>query len=318
MPSSRTDSGLGRPQVRAGVWRRCSLGVYFVDDRPFTDSARVRAAVWAHGPNAAASGLAAAWWLDLTRYAPATVEITVPRNSHGRSHAGSRLRRRDLGDADVAERRGLRVTALPLTVVEAAVRGRDGMKLMDAALQRHVDLRRLWDAHLRNKGRHGSPAARRLLQAADDGARSAAERLLIQSTAGRPASRDGWPTIPLPDTRSTWRSRAPKMALRGRRSRVSQQRRRLQQRPRHQNAIALAGWQVLRFTWLDLTEYPDSASSPRFAGRFGALNRADRGRPRRNHLEDGARRVLGRVGVAGRRARRRPRRPRRPGRPPRR
>ena len=24
-----------------------------------------------------------------------------------------------------------------------------------------------------------------------------------------------------------------------------------------QNAIALAGWQVLRFTWLDLTEYPD-------------------------------------------------------------
>ena len=28
-----------------------------------------------------------------------------------------------------------------------------------------------------------------------------------------------------------------------------------------QNAIALLGWQVLRFTWLDLTEYP--ASGPR-------------------------------------------------------
>lgn len=24
-----------------------------------------------------------------------------------------------------------------------------------------------------------------------------------------------------------------------------------------QNTIALAGWQVLRFTWLDLVEYPD-------------------------------------------------------------
>jgi very-short-patch-repair endonuclease len=24
-----------------------------------------------------------------------------------------------------------------------------------------------------------------------------------------------------------------------------------------QNAIILAGWQVLRFTWLDLTEYPE-------------------------------------------------------------
>jgi very-short-patch-repair endonuclease len=26
---------------------------------------------------------------------------------------------------------------------------------------------------------------------------------------------------------------------------------------KRQNAIALLGWQVLRFTWLDLTEYPD-------------------------------------------------------------
>ena len=24
-----------------------------------------------------------------------------------------------------------------------------------------------------------------------------------------------------------------------------------------QNAIALSGWQILRFTWLDLTEYPE-------------------------------------------------------------
>ena len=24
-----------------------------------------------------------------------------------------------------------------------------------------------------------------------------------------------------------------------------------------QNALILAGWQILRFTWLDLTEYPD-------------------------------------------------------------
>ena len=35
-------------------------------------------------------------------------------------------------------------------------------------------------AHLRNKGRHGSPAAGRLLKAASDGARSEAERLLVK------------------------------------------------------------------------------------------------------------------------------------------
>ncbi|HEX2284499.1 MAG TPA: type IV toxin-antitoxin system AbiEi family antitoxin domain-containing protein, partial [Mycobacterium sp.] len=30
-------------RLRSGRWRRCSPGVYFVNDRPFTDAARVRA-----------------------------------------------------------------------------------------------------------------------------------------------------------------------------------------------------------------------------------------------------------------------------------
>ena len=80
------------------------------------------------------------------------------------------MRRRDLASDDIVERNGLRVTALPLTIVEAAIRRRGGARLMDSALQRHVELRELWRAHLRNKGRYGSPAARRLLQAASDGA----------------------------------------------------------------------------------------------------------------------------------------------------
>ena len=63
---------------------------------------------------------------------------------------------------------------------------------MDSALQRHVDLRDLWCAHLRNKGRYGSPASRRLLQAASDGARSAAERLLVKLL--REAGITGWRT----------------------------------------------------------------------------------------------------------------------------
>ena len=67
-----------------------------------------------------------------------------------------------------------------MTVVEAAVRRGGGARLMDSALQRHVEIRDLWRAHLRNKGRWGSPAARLLLQAASDGARSEAERLLIR------------------------------------------------------------------------------------------------------------------------------------------
>jgi len=104
----------------------------------------------------------------------------VPRDSNGRRRSGTKLRRRDLAPKDIVERNGLRVTALPLTVVEAAARRGGGAKLMDSALQRHVELPQLWNAHLRNKGRHGSPAARRLLHAASDGARSEAERVLIK------------------------------------------------------------------------------------------------------------------------------------------
>lgn len=242
-------------RVRAGHWRQCGRGVYFVDDRPFTDAARVRAAVWSYGERAAASGLAAAFWLDLTRFAPAIVEVTVPRDSNGRKRAGSRVRRRDLAAADVVERRGLRVTAFPLTVVEASVRERGGAKLMDSALQRDVTLREMWAAHLRNKGRYGSPASRLLLQAASDGARSSAERLLV--TLLRDAGITGWQTnYPVGGYKVDVGFPGAKVAIEVDGFAFHSGPVEFQIDRERQNNIALLGWQVLRFTWLDLTEYP--------------------------------------------------------------
>lgn len=230
--------------------------MYFVDDRPFTDAARVRAAVWGYGRRAAASGLAAAFWLDLTRFAPEVVEVTVPRDSSGRKRAGSRVRRRDLAAADIAERKGLRVTALPLTVVEAAVRTRDGAKIMDTALQRHVELRQLWAAHLRNKGRYGSPASRLRLRAASDGARSAAERLLVKIL--REAGITGWKTnYPVGGYKVDVGFPGPKVAIEADGFAFHSGPVEFQIDRERQNTIALLGWQVLRFTWLDLAEYPD-------------------------------------------------------------
>jgi very-short-patch-repair endonuclease len=241
--------------MRAGQWRQCARGVYFVDDRPFTDAARVRAGVWSYGARAAASGLAAAYWLGMTRFAPEIVEVTVPRNSSGRKRAGSRVRRRDLAEADIVERRGLRVTALPLTVVEAAVRERGGVKLMDSALQGDVTLRDLWAAHLRNKGRYGSPASRRLLQAASDGARSAAERLLVRLL--RDAGITGWQTnYPVGRYRVDVGFPGSKVAIEVDGFAFHSGPAEFQVDRERQNNIALLGWQVLRFTWLDLTEYP--------------------------------------------------------------
>jgi very-short-patch-repair endonuclease len=244
-------------KVRSGQWRRCAQGVYFVDDRPFTAAARVRATVWGYGAMAAASGLAAAWWLGLSAILPGLIEVTVPRPSHGRCHPGSRVRRRNLAPADVVEQRGLRVTSLALTTIEAAVRrGGGNAAIMDTALQGDTDLRELWRAHLRNKGRHGSPAARLLLQAAGDGARSHAERLLIQLL--KSAGITGWIAnhpiggyvvdVAFPDHKLVievdgWAFHSDPAAFRKDRVR--------------QNQIALLGWQVLRFTWFDLTEQPE-------------------------------------------------------------
>jgi very-short-patch-repair endonuclease len=243
-------------RVRAGHWQQCARGVYFVDDRPFTAAARIRAAVWTYGARAAASGLAAAFWLGLTTFAPDIVEVTVPRDSNGRKRSGSRVRRRDLAAADIVERRGLRVTAPPLTVVEAAVRQRGGAKLMDSALQRDdVGLRELWAAHLRNKGRYGSPASRLLLQAASDGARSAAERLLVKLL--RDAGITGWHTnYPVGGYKVDVGFPGPKMAIEVDGFAFHSGPVEFQIDRERQNAIALLGWQVLRFTWLDLTEYP--------------------------------------------------------------
>lgn len=242
-------------RVKSGQWRRCSPGVYFVDDRPFTEAARVRATVWGYGELAAASGLAAAWWHRLTRFAPEVVEVTVPRDSNGRIHPASRVRRRDLASTDVVERLGLRVTALPLTVVEAAVRRGGGVKLMDSALQRHVELPALWRAHLRNKGRYGSRAARRLLQAASDGARSEAERLLVKLL--REAVITGWQTnYPIGRYKVDVAFRANKVAIEADGWAFHSDQEDFQIDRERQNYIALRGWQVLRFTWLDLVEYP--------------------------------------------------------------
>jgi very-short-patch-repair endonuclease len=242
-------------RVSSGRWRRCAPGVYFVDDRPFTDAARIRVGVWSYGPTAMASGLAAAWWLGLTKFAPGVVEVTVPRVSNHRRRPGIRTRRRDLKPADIVVRNGLRVTALPLTVVEAAIRRGGGARLMDTALQRHVDLRDLWRAHLRNKGRHGSPAARRLLQAASDGARSEAERLLVKLL--KEAGITGWKTnYPIGGYKVDFAFPKQKVVIEVDGWAFHSDPEAFGKDRKRQNAIALLGWQVLRFTWLDLTEYP--------------------------------------------------------------
>ena len=244
-------------RVRAGRWRRCTPGVFFVDDREFTDAARVRAAVWGYGSAAVASGLTAAWWLELTMFAPEVVEVTVARGSRRVHRPGSRLRRRDIATVDLVERRGLRTTAVPLTIVEAASRRGGGPRVLDNALQRrHAALPQLWRAHLRNAGRHGSPRARELLRAVQDGTRSDAERLFVRLLRSHRIT--GWRTNQrIAGYEVDVVFRAAKLAIEVDGFAFHSDPEAFQHDRKKQNAIALVGYQVLRFTWLDLTEYSE-------------------------------------------------------------
>ena len=126
---------------------------------------------------------------------------------------------------------------------------------MDSALQRDVELRELWHAHLRNKGRYGSPAARRLLQAASDSARSEAERLLVKLL--KEAGITGWRTnYPVGGYKVDVAFPGPKVAIETDGWAFHSDQDDFQNDRERQNNIALLGWQVLRFTWLDLVEYP--------------------------------------------------------------
>ncbi|TPG35700.1 DUF559 domain-containing protein [Mycolicibacterium hodleri] len=243
--------------VRAGRWRRCTPGVFFAEDHRFTDAARVRVSVWSYGIEATASGLAAAWWLDMTKFAPEIVEVTVPRDRRLTHRAGTRLRRRDLASVDVVERRGLRITAPDLTIIEAASRPGGGARVMDSALQRrHSELPRLWRAQLRNKGRHGAPRSRRLLQAASNGARSEAERLFARLLDR--AGFTGWKAnYAVAGYDVDFAFVGPMVAVEIDGLAFHSDADDFHRDRKRQNAISLAGWQVLRFTWLDLTEYPE-------------------------------------------------------------
>jgi very-short-patch-repair endonuclease len=258
------EAGLSRRaverRIKSGRWKRCGRGVCFVDDRPFTDAARVRAAVWGYGARAVASGMTAAWWHGLTQFAPAVVDVTMPRSSHGRSHPGTCVRRRDLEPVDIVVVNDMRVTALALTVVEASAKRGGGAKLMDNALQRHTDINTLWRAHLRNKGRTGAPRSRMLLQAAGGGARSEAERLLHQIL--RSANITGWKAnYRVGGYRVDVGFPGPKVAIEVDGFAFHSGPAEFQIDRERQNAIALLGWQVLRFTWLDLTEYPERVAA---------------------------------------------------------
>lgn len=280
------DAGLSNDQVdrrvASGRWAVVYPGVYRLTDSDLCDEARLRAVgLWA-GDGGTLTGLAAAWWHGLTTTAPSTVEVTVPTNRSLRARPGTKVRRRDLSELDRVATRGQWVSAIPLTVLEAATAlGEEGSRLLDAALQRRVRFETLRKAYCRNLRGHGSAAAKRLLAAASDRAASAAERTAIGLL--RAARLTGWQTH--------YRVRGYELDIAFPEHQIAievdgwawhHDTRTFQTDRTRQNALVLAGWTILRFTWHDLTTRPTQVIAEIHAAlnqdhRFSARNRENRG-----------------------------------------
>jgi very-short-patch-repair endonuclease len=236
-------------------WRRVAPRVFLAAGHRLTDRARVRAAgLWA-GDRGVISGQAAAWWHGMPAIVPARSDVTVSRRLGLRGYPGVRIRRRDLPASDTVLSSGIWCTAVPLTVLETAIALPDGSAFLDRALQKHVRFEHLYQAYCRNMGVRGGARIAALLTAAADRADSVAERLLISLL--RDAGLTGWERgrpferwtidIAFPEAKlaievDSWAWHTDVDRFRADR--------------RKGNALVRAGWQLLRFTWHDLTNRP--------------------------------------------------------------
>jgi very-short-patch-repair endonuclease len=245
-----------RRRVREDGWARVAPGVLLAAGHPWTDRARVRAVgLWA-GRRGVLSGPGAAWWHGMLPAAPDRVEVTVPRQRGLRNRDGVRVRRRDLDRRDVVEADGVALTAKPLTALETAAAAPDGSAFLDRALQRHVAFGPVYQAYCRNLGAYGSARIADLLVPAADRADSAAERVIVGLLRG--ARITGWQRglpfgpwtidVAFPDAKVA-------VEVDGWAWHVDVDRFRSDRRKG--NALANAGWTVLRFTWHDLTARPE-------------------------------------------------------------
>lgn len=161
--SQALDAGLSSSAIGrltdSGAWTRVGNGVYFAADRAMSHRARMRIACARGGASSVLSGTSAAWWHRIEPRPPRpprTITVTAPRTRHVADLPGTEILLRDLQSQDVLVRAGLRVTSIPLTVLDAAVA--TGSKVLDSALLRgQVSLEQLIAAHHRYPGRRGAP-----------------------------------------------------------------------------------------------------------------------------------------------------------------
>jgi hypothetical protein len=251
--------------VRTGRWERVHRGVYRIAGYPVTYEQRVLAACLAAGPHAVASHRSAAWIWGLLDEEPDVVEIAVPRSLDHRLRGVVVHRATDLLDEDITLRGAIPCTNPMRTLVDLAAVAPVGLTARALDRARHEGLvtlagvRRALDRVAR-KGRRGVRALRRLLDERVDlprpsGVFEARFAALVRRFA-----------LPVPRAEydvhgddHRWIGRVdfayPEaklfIELDGLETHGSGPA--LQRDLARQNALVDAGWQPLRYTWVDVT-----------------------------------------------------------------
>ena len=212
-------------------------------------------------PGSVLAGPAAARSWDLPVRDGRTFLVVPPHT--GRAIRGAGLLYETLERRDVRVRDGVVVTSLPRTVVDCLrlLPERDALDLLERALQaRWIGMDDLTERVRAHAGRRGAPRLVRLVARVAAGSRSAGERLMVRLL--READITGWAVnarivdggrllgigdvvferAKLVIELDGWAFHSAPDRFQGDRVR--------------QNGLVKARWNVLRFTWHDLTERP--------------------------------------------------------------
>ena len=249
------DCGLGRGAVqhavRCGRLHRVHMGVYLVGHPAMTDHARWLAAVLACGHGAALSHRSAAAMRRLRSGEGPRVDVTVPART-GRSRRGVHVHGSSLLPGDVEEVAGIRVTSVARTIADVAHElDEDALRgvVREAQFQGVFNLVATRDA-----------AARRPSRALND---------IIEEMLGSSRLNDDFLQLlrrhrlplPIPEHRLlghrvdfVYEKERVAVELDGYRAHRSLDA--FQRDLSQGNALQLAGWLLLRFTWADVHRRP--------------------------------------------------------------
>ncbi len=256
--------GVGAAEIeghlRRGRWQRVLPQVYAVGPVPLTARGMIRATyLWAGVDSVVMGASSLSWQGRLPSVPTGPVEVAIAAGRSGRSPAGVMVHRQAIAAENRAwcERVGVTTTAYAIASTLSA----DGVDLLDLALRRRwVTIDQVAAAQRTRIGARHSAVAGRIIRSATTGAHSPGERLLHSllkkaSIASWQANADlviDGGTI-CPDVRFD----ALRLLIEVDGFAFHTDHAAFESDRRRQNALVLAGWTVLRFTWRQLTEDPE-------------------------------------------------------------